>query len=252
MKRILYILCIGLITLSCNNDESSQNPDPGTLNLTFTNVISGVAVQMGDTEYENQSGERFVINDLKYILSNVVLVREDGTTFTYPVADSYFVIDEADAGSKSIALTDIDAGDYVAIRFGFGVDPSKYPIESGTLNFVPRAEEAGMLWSWSAGYKFILFEGTYKAAGSDVSEPFLYHVGSHGATLDNYKEITLPMTTVNINGQIQASRALQFNVADIFDSTHTLSIDNKNEIMVDPVNAPLIAENISTAFSVNQ
>ena len=248
MKKLITLLCVSLLILSCNNEE--ENQEPGVLNLSFTNTVADQAVDLGNTAYTNQSGEQFVIDELKYIISNISLVREDGTEFIYPIEDSYFLISEEDAASRSIALNTIDAGAYVAIKFGFGVDPMKYPIESGTLNFIPRAEEAGMLWSWSAGYKFLKFEGNYTAAGSTVSEPFLYHVGSHGATLDNYKEITLPLDTVTISSATPSNRSIQFDVGAIFDSVHTISIDFKNEIMVDPVNAPLIADNISTAFSI--
>jgi len=248
MKKTFFLLMLCTLFIACNDEE--ENAEPGSLNLTLSNMIEGQPIQLGNTEYENSSGERYIVDELKYILSNIVLVRADGSEFIYPVADSYFLINEADVLSKSISLDNIDAGDYVAIRFGFGVDPMQYPIESGTLNFVPRAEEAGMLWSWSAGYKFLKFEGSYTTPIVTETTPFLFHVGSHGANLDNYKEITLPIGTITINTAVQPSRDIQFEVSAIFNGTNTIAIDNKNEIMIDPINAPLIADNISGAFSI--
>jgi len=250
MKKTIFLLMLCALFISCNDDE--DNAEPGSLNLTLSNMVEGQPIQLGNAEYENASSERYVVDELKYILSNIVLVQADGSEFIYPVADSYFLVDEADALSKVISLDNIDAGDYVAVRFGFGVDPMQYPIESGTLNFIPRAEEAGMLWSWSAGYKFLKFEGSYTTPAVTETTPFLFHVGSHGATLDNYKEITLPIGTVTINNTVQPSRDIQFEVATIFNGSNIIAIDNKNEIMVDPVNAPLIADNISGAFSVQE
>ena len=107
-----------------------------------------------------------------------------------------------------------------------------------------------MLWSWSAGYKFIKFEGSYTTTvDNEESNTFLYHVGSHGATLDNYKEVELPISK-EITTNTTTSQTINFDVAKIFDSINTLSLANKDDIQVDPENAPKIAENVSTAFSI--
>ncbi len=248
-KSIAFLFGIAGLLLACNNDESSTAADPGNLNLVFENTVNGTPLTMDAITYTNGSNESYGVQELKYIISNITLIKNDNTEFIYPVADSYFLINEE--GSKTANLVGIPADTYKAIKFGIGVDPTKYPIESGTLNFIPLAEEAGMLWTWSAGYKFLKFEGTYSSAATpDNTIPFLYHIGSHGATLDNYKEVTIPISELQLASNNTASKTIQFDVAKIFDSVHTLSLENKNEIMVDPVNAPRIAENTSTAFSI--
>jgi hypothetical protein len=251
MKKILLITLVITTILSCKEDET-QTPDPGTLNLTFNNTIT-----LGDS-YTNTSGESYTINELKYIISNITLTRKDGSVVVYPPDQSYFVINEADANSLTVQLDDIEAGAYSSATFGFGVDPTKYPIESGTLNFIPTAEEAGMLWTWSAGYKFIKLEGDYTAEDATEEAPFIIHVGSHGANLDNYKEITVPLgddianTDFNIAEGLNASQTINFDISKIFDGPNTIRIQDNPDIQVDPVNAPLIATNISTAFFVPQ
>jgi len=256
MKKTIIILLAAIAITACKEDES-QTPDPGILNLTFENVINGSPLNFGDS-HVNTSLETFTVNELKYIISNITLTRKDGSIVVYPPDQSYFVINEADANSQSIQLEGIEAGAYTDITFGFGVNPTKYPIESGTLNFIPTAEETGMLWTWSAGYKFIMLEGDYTAQNAGESAPFLIHVGSHGANLDNYKEITVSLEESNTNEDftiaegINASRTILFDVAQVFDGPNTISIDNKPDIQVDPINAPLIASNISTAFIATQ
>jgi len=106
-----------------------------------------------------------------------------------------------------------------------------------------------MLWTWSAGYKFLKFEGVYVPVLATDPPPFLYHVGSHGANLDNYKEITLAINQEVTTGNT-TSQNITFDVAKIFDSTNTLSLFEKDDIQVDPENAPKIAENVRTAFSI--
>lgn len=256
MKKTLILLFAALALLACKEDET-QTPDPGTLNLTFENVINGTLLNLGDS-HDNSSSETYTITELKYIISNITLTRKDGSLVIYPPDQSYFVINEADTNSQSIQLDNIEAGAYTSVSFGFGVDPTKYPIESGTLNFIPTAEEAGMLWTWSAGYKFIKLEGDYTLQTATESAPFIIHVGSHGANLDNYKEITVPLgndianTDFTIEAGANASQTIFFDVSQVFDGPNTISIDNKPDIQVDPVNAPLISTNISTAFFVPQ
>lgn len=251
MKKIFLTLLAITTILSCKEDET-QMLDPGTLNLTFNNTIT-----LGES-YNNTSGESYTVNELKYIISNIVLTRKDGSLILYPQDQSYFVINEADVNSLTIQLDDIPSGAYTSVTFGFGVDPTKYPIESGTLNFIPTAEEAGMLWTWSAGYKFIKLEGNYIAQNETEEAPYLIHVGSHGANLDNYREITLPLgddianTDFMIGENLNASQTLNFDVSKIFDGPNTISIEDKPDIQVDPINAPKIATNISTAFFIPQ
>jgi len=248
-KYVTLLAGIAMLLIGCDNDESTTTPDPGNLTLSFENTVNGAALSMPAANYTNASNETYTVSELKYIISNIRLTTSDNTTFIYPVEDSYFLINED--GSKTINLSNIPADTYTGITFGFGVDPTKYPIESGTLNFIPLAEEAGMLWTWSAGYKFLKFEGTYATATApDDNLPFLYHVGSHGATLDNYKEVTLSITDFQIASANTTSKTIQFDVAKIFDSVHTLSLEAKDDIQVDPVNAPKIAENTSTSFSI--
>ena len=79
MKKKLILLLAVIAIISCKEDES-QIPDPGTLNLTFENVINGTVLNLGDS-YDNSSAETFTVNELKYIISNITLTRKDGTVF---------------------------------------------------------------------------------------------------------------------------------------------------------------------------
>ena len=253
MKKTLFILLTIIAITACKEDES-QTQELGTLNLTFENVVDGAPLKLGDS-YSNKSLETYTVSELKYIVSNITLTRKDGTLLIYPQDQSYFLINEAEPSSQNIQLEGIEAGDYTAVTFGFGVDPTKYPIESGTLNFIPTAEEGGMLWTWSAGYKFIKLEGDYTTQNATEEASFIVHVGSHGANLDNYKEVTVPLNNngyLTIEEKVNTSKTIFFDMGQVFDGANSISIDNKPDIQVDPINAPRIADNISAAFYVSQ
>lgn len=235
--------------LSCNNDDSSLSKS--TMQITFDNRISAEQdLVLGTTTFVNQNNENIVTNELKYIISNITLRTDNGTTFEYPKENSYFVINEADPSSLTINLSEIPVGNYTHISFGIGVDQSEYPL-NGLLNFIPTAQEAQMIWNWAAGYIFIKFEGSFTPQNGTES-PFVIHVGSHGQTLDNYKFITLPLeNTLEVSSGNNATVTIQSHVEKILDASNSIKLSETNNIQVDPVNAPKIATNFESAFQAN-
>ena len=56
------------------------------------------------------------------------MTKEDGTTFTYPKSESYFIVDEATAASRLLKLANIPAANYTKIKFGIGVDKAQWEL----------------------------------------------------------------------------------------------------------------------------
>ncbi|QKX04648.1 hypothetical protein HN014_06880 [Aquimarina sp. TRL1] len=249
MKNFFLIALLAVGIVSCkSDDDSTTDLEPGALTINVSNVIDGKNIELNNTSYTNKSNETYKIAELKYIISNIVLIKENGDKVAYPVEKSYFLINEEVDASKKIALSDIEGGVYTKISFGFGVDQSNYPL-NGVNNFIPTAEENNMLWSWSAGYKFLKFEGTYNENDGPEKE-FVIHVGSHGTTLDNYKEVTVNLTQqLTINKGTTPAITLNADISKIFDGTNTHSLTVKSDIQIDPENAPKIAENVSKMFT---
>ncbi|MCH2193410.1 MbnP family protein [Kordia sp.] len=250
MKKLTYTLSILTLILvsSCNNDSNAI--ETSAIEIIFDNRISSSQdLDLGTTVYVNQNNESVVTNELKYIISNIALTQDNGTVFEYPKEDSYFVINEENSSSLTLNLTGIPIGNYTQISFGIGVDQSKYPLDGGVMNFIPTAEDAGMLWNWAAGYKFIKFEGTFTPQGGTES-PFVIHVGSHGQNLDNYKFVMLPLAnTINVATGNTAVVNIEAYVQNIIDATNQIKLEDTSDIQVDPVNAPRIAKNLESTFS---
>ncbi|WP_299212839.1 MbnP family protein [uncultured Aquimarina sp.] len=244
MKKFTLIILALITLISCKDDDVNV----GIVNLEFKNNINNDAINLNTISYTNLSNETYTVSELKYIISNIVLIKENGDEFIYPIADSYFVVNEEISSSKQISLSNINAGAYTKIRFGVGVDQSNYPLNE-VANFIPTAEENGMLWSWSAGYKFLKFEGSFIPQGGTAGD-FLLHVGSHGTALDNYKEITLDISnTITIGDGTTSNLSIQADISKIFDSTFTHSLEEKSDIQVDP-DSEKIANNVQTMFTI--
>ncbi len=254
MKKIALILILVVAITACKNDDSDdqQQPEPGAVALNFINKVGNDILNLNTATYTNSSGEAYEVSELKYIISNMVLIDSEGNEFVYPQEDSYFVVNEANPASKGFSMNDIPPGTYTKIRFGIGVDQSNYPL-NGVNNFIPTAEELGMLWSWSAGYKFLKFEGTFDSA-TQTDAPFILHIGSHGTNLDNYREVTLDLSGTNgigVGSDAIPVVDIALDVAKIFDGVTTHALETKSDIQVDPVFAPILTDNLAAAFSTN-
>ncbi len=205
----LYLTFSVLFTACSSDDDAGQNLDGtfGDVELYFDNGVAGDALVLGSS-YTNSNGETLTINRFNYIVSNFVLIKADGTEYVYPKNDSYFVISE-EMNQVTAHLVNIPAGDYTQIKFGIGVDQQRYlEGETAQQDFWNHAAANNMVWTWSTGYRFINFEGTFNPAAhsgrhDDHDHPgegtpgmynFQIHQGSNSAT-DNYREVTLNLPT---------------------------------------------------------
>ena len=195
LKNIAATLAVTALVASCSNDDNSSSVaagETGDAEFFFDNSVNGDDLLLSTSSYTNSNGETLKINRLNYIVSNFVLIGADGSETVYPKENSYFVINEG-TGAATVHLEDIPAGDYKAVRFGLGVDQQRYlQGETAQQSFWDIAAQSDLTWTWSTGYKFINFEGTFSSAGTNGEKDFQVHQGSNTAT-DNYREITLTL-----------------------------------------------------------
>jgi hypothetical protein len=183
LKNIAAIVVIAISLFSCSNDDEVISGN-GNLKLEFDNTY-GTANFAFNTEYTNSNGEKVKATQLKYIVSNIVLTKADGTTFTYPKSSSYFIVDEATAASQILNLANVPAADYKSVKFGVGVDRAQW--------------ELGATGQGDFGYKFVAFEGN--ATSSTLTTPRNYRVHTGKVVVNNvetynYAEITIQFPSV--------------------------------------------------------
>lgn len=263
MKNIIKngaaVMAALLLLVSCGSDDAVLNnvSGTGTLNVEFDNAFGGNDLILGGQPYTTSANEVLKISSVKYIISNIVLTKQDGTTFTYPKSESYFIVDEATAASRIIALPNVPAGDYTAIKFGIGVDREQFELGAdGQGNFLAKAQAADMLWSWSAGYKFLAFEGTFTSPTVTAATSFMVHTGQTGTDY-NYTEVNLALPTkALVRTTITPQVHLVADVSKIIDGTNKISLTANNgmgmgAMIMSGAALPLITANLNTMFSVD-
>lgn len=263
MKNIIKngaaVMAALLLLVACGSDDAVLNDvsGTGTLNVEFDNAFGTNNLILGSQPYTTSGGEVLKINMVKYIVSNIVLTKQDGSTYTYPKSESYFIVDEATAASHVIALQNVPAGDYTAIKFGIGVDREQFNLgATGQGDFLAKAQAADMLWSWSAGYKFVAFEGTFTSPTVTADTPFMVHTGQTGTDY-NYTEVSLTLPTkALVRTTITPQIHLIADVSKITDGTNKINLTANNSMgmgamIMSGTALPLITANLSGMFSVD-
>jgi hypothetical protein len=256
-KKIIAVMAIVLALGSCTNNDDEAIAGEGKIAVEFDNVFGSSNLILNTQSNVTSQGETLKISDVKYIVSNIVLTKNDGTVFTYPKAKSYFVVDEADAETLEIELENIPAGDYTKIKFGIGVDKAQFDLgASGQGDFLVKAQDADMLWSWSAGYKFVLFEGVFTSSAVTAATSFMVHTGQTGTDY-NYTEVTLDLPSkALVRTNITPAVHIFADVAKIIDGKNKIKLSDNNmggmgAMIMGGANLPLITANLSNMFTVN-
>lgn len=258
MKLYIYSLLVlsSFLFISCSSDDTNDTETlsgSGEISVKFDNGFDGNDLVLEVANAANANGEVLTISRFNYIVSNFRLVNKEGVEYTFPKDEGYFIINQEEE-SDNIALPEIPAGEYTTLKFGIGVDQEKYlQGAEGQGDFLTLAEENNMMWSWQAGYKFLNFEGTFTS--ETITEPtnFKIHMGSHGSSLDNYKEVSLSLpTNVRVGDGVDSNIHLKIDASKILvGATTSIELTEKSVIMVDEVKSPQIAVNTSQMFVVD-
>lgn len=245
-----------VLLFSCSSDEETISGE-GAINLEFDQVFGGADLILRNQANTLSNGEILRVEEMKYIVSNIRLKKADGTTYTVPKASSYFIIDETDLASQTISLPNIPAGDYVSVTFGIGVDEEQFNLgAAGQGNFLALAEAEGMMWSWSAGYKFVMFEGTFTTPTQTEAAVFMVHTGRTGLAY-NYTEVTLNLPeNAKVRTSITPKVHIFTDTKEILDGQNKISLAASNTsgmgaMIMGGARLGEITTNVSQAFEVD-
>ena len=261
-----WVLAPALLVVSCSFPDEKDDTDPietGSIQLQFDNIVGDQDLQLDSAKYMNAVGEDFTVNKLNYYISNIKLVRMDGSVFTVPQDSSYFLIREANPESQKLTIRNVLTGDYTGIEFVVGVDSLRSvmePSEPGRKGILdkdmgPTNEEA-MYWDWNPGYIFLKLEGSSDSA-TTANGRYYYHIGGFGGrterTLNNLKTIklTFPGQKAIVTTSIVSKVLIQADIQKVFNGPAQLSIKQSSSLMFSD-SSKYVADNYAGMFSVKE
>lgn len=250
-RFVAVFIAIALFNSCSKTDTPSNNTtDTGSITIEFDNIANGETLTF-DKEYTNAAGEKMKFSRFDYYISNIVLWKTDGTSYTIPRDSSYYLIKDNGVTNSEITLKNIPYGDYNKMSFVIGVDSLKNT-EPASARVGALDVANGMYWSWNSGYIFLKAEGYYN---SDTSKLFKYHIGLFGGgaanNVNNVKTITISSSTekATISKSIIPQIHLTVDVMEMFKTPNVFSIASKPLIMVDPTSKN-IADNYVDMFKI--
>jgi hypothetical protein len=263
----LFFIAFTLITLaSCSNNDAEDSSDPttsGKLQLKFENGFNNLGdIVLNQTTQTSSQGQKHQFSALKYMISNISLIDENGNEFKYNENNpdkGAFIVDQADAvaGIIYLNLNEIPKNNYKKIKFGIGLSQNAYLLgQDGQAEFWNKAKQKGMTWSWAAGYVFVKLEGKYGTSAPNTE--FMNHTGNMGNVMANntpdlYREITLTLpTTARVTNQITPSIHILADLNQYLSGDTPLTLTATNDMMMGSSQHLVnVTNNITKMFKVD-
>ena len=205
--RTLVIATTAIAALSsCSKDNNTpqpgkpnpgqeEKPTPGLqgngkVSLQFENYVGNEKLTLGAdanaAKAYTSNGQTLKFSEVKYVITNIVLVKADGTKVAYHTEDldkGGFLINQENTASLSPILSEIPEGDYKGIEFGLGVkrELNNLSLQDKFPNFYRLTgsfkQAQIMHWEWANGYRFVKLEGWYSNATA-TNDTLSIHMGS--------------------------------------------------------------------------
>lgn len=259
MKR-LVILSFAVLSLvlfkACTKDEPieiAERPtdlhthDPskqGAVRFEFTNVVGSSPLVLNDVEYRTPGDDAFRVSLFSYYISNIKLVRSDGSR--YSEDESYHLIRQDNAGSKIFTINTVPAGNYKELTLMIGVDSARNVsgIQEGALDPV-----WGMFWSWNTGYIMAKLEGTSPVAGTG-GNVFMYHTGGFEPKTGAVIPVTLSLGNLEVKPGETRTIKLNADVLEWFTTPHSINISAMPIVHNAGTSSRKLAENYANMLTI--
>jgi hypothetical protein len=255
MKKKGLLLLVSCL-LICSPLAHAQQ----TVVVKINPVVGPKSLVLSSGSYVTAHQESFRVTLFQYYISNLRLVKSDGSEWVLPQDSSYFLIKSSEPVSGQIRLPNLPSGEYVGLKFMLGIDSLRNTMplsrRKGCLDI--GAEANGMYWSWNAGYIFFKLEGLSPQAPADKTSgknEFTFHVGLYGGskvpTPNNTRWVSLPFASQKlvVTGHTKAQISIQADVLKLFAGMHPIRIAQYPQVMMQPI-ASHIADNYANMFSL--
>ena len=242
MKQFALLL-IALCTIaisSCRKDIDTKCKSYTRVNV--FNVIGENEFHL-DSTYTNGAGEAYNAYMLKYYISHMKLVNENGERVELY---EHELIDHSVPTSLQLDQVEIPDGHYTSLELNLGVDSLHNHSGDQAGDLDPMY---GMIWTWNTGYIFFKHEGYFTSSTSGTEQPLIYHYGTDRALVP----ISLP---IELHADRSASVInLQFDLNKLYSNPNTIAFTgNNNHQSISTSDIPWIntlRANFPNAFSAS-
>jgi len=248
--KIVRFFFVGLVFLFLANcSTASENQNSVVLNFKHSwhqQLIT--ANELGHIQYYNAHGETLSVERLRYLISNIQLLKDDGTS--YSVNPNYFLIDLSQEATLNITLgEDFPVGDYAQLDFVFGfLDEDNIDGVYADLNAANWNVPAAL----GGGYHYLQLDGKFQI-GEESPQNYNYHM-IRAADRSDPNNLRLQETAFQVQlGDFEvgenASLTVEMQVHDWFENPYTWDLTQWNTMLMPNFAAQLkMKENGASVF----
>lgn len=228
MKPRLLIIMFALLAAAC-----SKPKEQAEVGLNIGYEINGKTLIADTLCYENEAGNRFLVTEIQWFLSNIELKSEAGEWVTLHQStlpdtldiSRVFYIDTNLSESQTLHSSPIGIGRYTALRFTFGLDDADN--RTGLFTDPPESE---MFWPevLGGGYHYMKLNGKFVGSNGRL-QPLAIHlgIGQNGDFTEFYPNYFVAELPIDLNVTANAENRIDLTmvVDNWFRNPHTIDFN---------------------------
>ncbi|MDP4267282.1 MAG: hypothetical protein Q8880_07600 [Bacteroidota bacterium] len=254
--KFLTFISLFIFIYSCKKDSNStatQEASTGHLSLSFSHKVNGKTVVFDSLIYTNEAGNKYMVHDIQYFISDLTLYSSGGIKKTISDNKNIYYID-TDIPSTLIwnIKDDLTIGKYDSISFRFGISNQR-----NISNMFVNPPESQMYWPemMGGGYHLMKFNGKW-LAGNQINN-FGIHLGkckmnmSDTSYVDYSFRVSLPKSAFVINQNATTKLNIAMNIESWFKTPYIYDINQYgSDIMSNQEAMHKISANGFDVFSI--
>jgi hypothetical protein len=208
LNKFLFVLTVcSLFFFSCKKEKQ------GTLELRFTHTIDEQSIELNQLIYTNTAGNLYQLNEVKYFISNVFLLDNEGRRTAVKQDASIHYVDFSLENTLSWKIEEMPQRNYSAISFVFGLDEK----DNQSNRFV-NPPECNFSWpeNLGGGYHYMQLNGKFRNNAEEIQ-----NLNVHTGIGQIYYEETVP--TVFVHNYFTVTLPHQFSINE--ESTTILNLN---------------------------
>lgn len=234
------------IFTGCKKDDD-ETPTPNTVQkLSFhLHTMVGTSPATYGTQFQDVSGRKFNLSDLRYYISNIILIKNDGNEL--PLTGKVILVNPTESEYE---LGNVPVASYKGFKFMVGLDSATNHSDPTTYsaNDPLSIQSPSIHWSWNSGYIFMKIEGqvdTTIASNGPLDLSYFYHIG-----LDEFKRnVDFSADAFAVVSGSDYEIGLEFDLLKVLNNVD-MRTENATHTMDNMMLATKIADNWPSAFEL--
>lgn len=246
LKVFTAAAIIAFAGTGCKKKQIVDPPGKNEVHFNFENYFGNEEMVLNTGTYTTSQSEQITINTFNYWITNIKLIKSDGTEYTEP--ESYRLLRGDKHASMHFHVANVPAGTYTGIKFIIGVDVARNTGGAQTGALDPNVN-GDMYWTWATGYIQAKLEGT--SPQSTLQNNLVsYHIAGVQPGYETPREVTLTFTNNMVVGEKAGSIKIKTDVAKWFGPATPIKIADLPTVTTAGANAAKFADNYKNMFSI--